>query len=402
MEPLTDPTAPCSISELKRILFVDDDPGILSALEAMLRKDRRRWEMVFALGGARAVDAIRTTPFDVVVSDMRMPEVDGVTVIHEAMDACPATVRIMLTGYASNESIMSLLPSLHQLISKPCDAKTLRGTIERSLDGFDAARDASVRALIGGVTHLPAPPDTFFELSRLLQSPTAGVNDVAKVVMRDPALSAKLLQLANSSYFGSGQGTKSIQQAIAMVGIAQLRCIALSTTVLSAPKGALPAAFSIGDLQRASLRTAALARAFAEPEFRDEAFASGLLHHLGPLVIALSRCSDYGQLHQRVHAGEDVLEAESSMFGASHVDVGAQLLAIWGLPTSIVDAVRFHHDPASAPESSRQLASIVHGAAALAGGAGSHMALNLPSLARAGCAHLVETWRATAGRADIG
>lgn len=386
------------MNELKRILFVDDSPSVLASLEAVLRSDRKRWAMTFALGGERAISELRKTPFDVVVSDMRMPDVDGAAVLNVARDECPATVRIMLTGYASNESIGSLMPSLHQLLGKPCDAKTLRSALERSLGGIDVQRDACIRKIVGSVAHLPSPPDLFFELSRLMQSPSAGIADIANVVVRDPALSAKVLQLANSSYFGTGQVTKSIHQAVAVLGIEQLRSLALTTSVLAAPKARPPVGFSVDALQRSSLRTATLARALAEPACRDEAFASGLLHHLGELVLALSGGADHGALRERVERGEGVLEVELDQFGATHADVGAHLLAIWGLPLTIVDAVHFHHDPGAAPDSARALASVVHVAAALADAPTTTTALDLPSLERAGCAHLVEGWQAIAAR----
>jgi DNA-binding NtrC family response regulator len=143
----------------KRILFVDDEPAILAGLQNLLYKDRKRWEMVFALGGQLALDEIRKAPFDIVVSDMRMPGIDGAMLLNVIKDECPATVRIMLSGHADREAIVRALPALHQLLSKPCDANTLRGAIERSLDGVNVDRDAKIRKIVGGVDKLPTPPD---------------------------------------------------------------------------------------------------------------------------------------------------------------------------------------------------------------------------------------------------
>lgn len=120
----------------KRILFVDDEPAILTSLKNLLRKDRNRWEMVFALGGQLGLDAVRERPFDVVVSDLRMPEVDGATLLSAIKDEFPTTVRIMLSGYADDESLARARPALHQLLLKPCDVATLRTAIECSIDAF--------------------------------------------------------------------------------------------------------------------------------------------------------------------------------------------------------------------------------------------------------------------------
>ncbi|HET7504052.1 MAG TPA: response regulator [Kofleriaceae bacterium] len=384
----------------KRILFVDDEPAILAGLQNLLYKDRRRWEMVFALGGQLALDEIRKAPFDIVVSDMRMPGIDGAMLLNLIKDEWPATVRIMLSGHADREAIVRALPALHQLLSKPCDANTLRGAIERSLDGANVDRDIKIRQIVGGLDKLPTPPDIYFDLTQLMQSPTTSVADVAKVVTRDPALSAKLLQLVNSAYFGTGQATTSIHQAVALLGTDRLRYIALTASVFSSRDAEITGGFSLQDLQQTSMRAAWLARSFAEPELRDEVFASTLLHDVGHVVLALGRPTEFATLDQRVARGDDLLAAETELFGVTHADVGARLLAIWGLPSAIVDVVQFHHDPGGAPEPSRRLASIVHVADSLVERAALHTPLHLRSLERAGCGALVRDWIAIAERME--
>jgi DNA-binding NtrC family response regulator len=118
----------------KRILFVDDEPALLAGLEKLLRRDRTRWEMVFVLGGHRALEEIRRCPFDAVVSDMRMPDIDGATLLTIVQQERPATARIMLTGYADDAELGRVRPVLHQLLNKPCRVAALREAIERSLD----------------------------------------------------------------------------------------------------------------------------------------------------------------------------------------------------------------------------------------------------------------------------
>jgi DNA-binding NtrC family response regulator len=125
--------APYDISR-KRILFVDDEPALLAGLENLLRRDRTRWEMVFVLGGHHALDEIRRYPFDAVVSDMRMPDSDGATLLTIVQAEQPATVRIMLTGYADDVELARVRPVLHQLLTKPCRVAALREAIERNLD----------------------------------------------------------------------------------------------------------------------------------------------------------------------------------------------------------------------------------------------------------------------------
>jgi HD-like signal output (HDOD) protein len=390
------------MDDKKRILFVDDEPAILAGLQNLLFKDRKRWDMVFTSSGQDALSEIRKQPFDIVVSDMRMPGVDGATLLNTVKDHWPETVRIMLSGQADRDAIVRALPALHQLLSKPCNVETLRTAIERSLGGADVDRDNRIRKIVGGVDKLPTPPDIYFHLTRLTQAPTTNVAEVTKVVTRDPGLSAKLLQLVNSAYFGAGHTTTSIQQAVMRLGTDRLRYLALTAAVFTPVKTHHACWFSLDDLQRGALRAAVAARDFAEPAGRDEAFASTLLHDVGHIVLALGSAPEFQQFHERAAKAESLCELELELFGATHAELGARLLAIWGLPNAIVDAVHYHHDPGSAPESCRRLASIVH----VADAAVAHLPianhLNMPSLARAGCAHLVQGWLALAGCASAG
>jgi len=382
---------------LKRILFVDDEPALLAGLQNALYKDRRRWDMVFAPGAEAALTECRKRPFDVVMSDMRMPNIDGAMLLGAIKDEFPGTVRIMLSGHCDREAIVRALPSIHQLLSKPCDVPTLREAIERGLEGADVARDSKLCAIICGIDNLPTPPDLYFVLTRLLQSPSSSVADVADVVTRDPALAAKVLQLVNCAYFGSGQKTASIQAAVSRLGTECLRYIALTASVFST-QATGTASKAVEAEQQHSMRTANLARALADPAIRDEAFASALLHDVGRIAFALARSAELAELDRRVKLGEDPTAVELELLGLTHSDVGARLLAIWGLPSSIVDAVQFHHAPGSAPAARHRLAGIVHVADAVADAGRAGPQLDTASLEQAGCAHLVVGWLAAAAR----
>ena len=113
----------------KRILFIDDDPSLLAGLKNVLHRDRKRWDMTFALGGEVALEHIGTTRFDIVVSDMRMPVIDGAAVLAVVKRRSPDTFRIMLSG----SDCESVALDVHELLVKPCSAMTLRATLERLL-----------------------------------------------------------------------------------------------------------------------------------------------------------------------------------------------------------------------------------------------------------------------------
>jgi HD-like signal output (HDOD) protein len=377
----------------RRVLFVDDEPAILGGLRNLLYKERKNWDMVFAEGSDEALSALRSQPFDVVVSDMRMPGMDGASLLNTIKAEFPATARIMLSGHAEREAIVRALPALHQLLSKPCDALTLRTAIERGFDQLVASRDARVREVIGRIDNLPTPPDVFFDLTRAMGSSTTSVADVASIVLRDPALSAKLLQLVNSAYFGSGQKTSSIEHAVSLLGTERLRYIGLTASVFSAVLSDPFPQLTVHDLQAKSSRSAMITRALlAGQPSRDAAFAAGLLHDVGHIVLITGMTEGYRPVVERwLAADEDITSIENELIGVTHAEVGACLLGLWGLPTSIVEIVRHHHDPGSAPEALRMATAAVHVADALCHG--DDRFLDLASLERAGAIAKLPQWR---------
>lgn len=386
--------------ERKRILFVDDEPAILAGLEKTLHRERRRWDLVFAVGGQRGLAEIRKAPFDVVVSDMRMPGLDGAMLLRLTQDACPTTVRILLSGYADRAALIRVLSSAHQFLVKPCDPAVLRRTLERSLHGVDVDQEGRLQRVIGQVNKLPSPSDIYFEISRLIRSPTCRLGDLHRVLSRDPALATKLLQLANTAHFCSGKPTTSIGRAVEILGLERLRYVALTTGVFAAVEGADHDEAVVSALQSLALDTARLAAALAPRAQQDEAFAAGLLHELGTLVLAVGFRHDLELARARIAQGEPAAAVELERFGVTQTAIAARLLSIWGIPDEIVDAVQFHRDPGAAPESARVLASIVHVAAAVAIARGTSPVLDTASLERAGVAALVPGWCAAAAVAS--
>jgi len=117
----------------KQIMFVDDDPHLLAALQNVFHRDRKRWDVVFALGSSAAFEHLARTRFDVVISDMRMPGCDGVELLERVRAASPHTARVMLSGSADEAEVSRATAAVDVLLGKPCDTRTLRETIERLL-----------------------------------------------------------------------------------------------------------------------------------------------------------------------------------------------------------------------------------------------------------------------------
>jgi HD-like signal output (HDOD) protein len=389
---------------LKRVLFVDDEESILAGLRNLLRKQRTRWDMVFALGGLEALAELRAGPVDVIVSDMRMPGMDGATLLERVKQDYPMTARIVLSGHAERDAVMRAIPVTHQFLSKPCDAETLRSVVERACGLQNFLQNEVVRQAIGRLDRVPSLPRTYASITAAMGDPNVALADVARIVERDAAMSAKVLQLVNSAFFGLAQRTSSVQQAVAYLGLELLRGLALATHVFGE---AIPSidGLSLERAEERSLLTAILARRFlAGKKEAEEAFTAAIVQDIGTLVLAVGLHDRFQEIvRTALTRGASIRSCEKEFLGTTHAEIGAYLLGSWGLPLAIVETVAHHHTPGLVREGSREVLAAVHVANVLAESAlGSHFpgdaeeAIDLEFLEQAGLADRLPKWKAIA------
>src|SRR5262249_36498471 len=149
----------------------------------------------------------------------------------------PRAARLILSGYADEEAARNAAGVAHQVLAKPCDPATLEGAIRRTLKVQSLVVGERFAEAIGGIAQLPPTPRPFSRLARTLCDPGAQTEDIAAMLEQDPALSAKVMQLANSGFFGARRAAANLEAAVASVGIATLRSLFLSTAVFGEPEG---------------------------------------------------------------------------------------------------------------------------------------------------------------------
>ncbi len=299
---------------------------------------------------------------------------------------------MVLSGHADQNTMARALVVAHQFLSKPCDIRTLEVMLERTCALGAILGDEKLRMLVGTLSTLPSPPEIYWELSRVLGDETSGASDVAKIIQQDPSLTLKVLQLMNSAYFGVGRAVTSIQEAVSYLGVAMIRAYALGAQVFSL-LGQSP---FVEEVQRGALVTAHLARSFLKDAKRaDEAFTAGLLHDLGKVVLAQTQPEQATVLYRdAASAGRPLCELEFETFGADHAAVGAYVVAMWGLPLGIVEAIAHHRAPNVVGEGQWEVLAAVHVADVLRevswGGQGE---VDLTFLGRIGMADQLPRWR---------
>jgi len=350
---------------MKRILFVDDEPLVLEGLKAALYARRKDWSMEFAEGGVNAAALLEQGHFDVLVTDLRMPGVDGTTLLARAKSDSPDTIRIVLSGYANEEQSQRLVSLAHRYLSKPCESRKLEECIDRCLMTQSLIQSEKLRSRLGSIGSLPPMPRTFGALQCALEDPRVDSSKVAAIIQKDPAVSAKVLQVCNSAFFRLPRQVSSIQQAVSYLGLSAVRSMVLSAELFRPDKALCPA-LDLGQLQRHALRVAGIARFLAaSTPWAEDAFLAGLLHDVGFLLLGRQFVDGMQRVLEAAAAGRPLEEAEQEYIGVDHGTAGAYLLGLWGLPFVVVESVAHHDAPGRIERRSFDVSSAISMAHAL-------------------------------------
>ena len=338
----------------KRILFVNDQSDFLEELRRTLIPMQTTWSMQFVNSGVVALEVLATKPFDVVVADMHLPGISGTELFKLVRDRYPRVVQILLSENKNEDIITKTMRPTYQLLTKPCALEQLTLAINRACAVRDLLANEQLKVLISQMSSLPTLPTLYTELVKELQSPNSSIKKIAEIVARDMGMTAKILQMANSAFFGLRRHISNPMDAVNLLGLDAVVAMTLTIQVFSRVKtGSIPG-FSPTTLWNHSLRIGLLAKRLAQCEQQtlevvNDAFTAGLLHDAGKMILASEQPQQYDQMLKLTRAeGLSTRAAERRIFGATHGEVGAYLLGLWGLPNAIIGAVAFHDDPSRA------------------------------------------------------
>ena len=380
---------------MKRILFVEDNEVLLELYGMLLDGESDQWQTTLAPDGQAAMALLRQSAFDVVVSDMQMPGMSGIELLSEVRKLHPQTSRIIISGVTDQAEAADSLNCTHLFIPKPFDIKTLRSTLARisSLDAY--LKDDKLRGLAGKMRSLPSFPLLYLEIIREIESPSSSIQGIAKIVAKDPGITAKILQVANSAAIGVAERVNDPVEAVQQLGMTTVRSLVLSAQVYATFAPGRLKHFSADALWSHLMKCGDLARTLmrrerAEFAESEDAFTAGMLHDMGKLMLADSLPDEFEKaLALAAQEKIPLPEAELEIFGATHAGLAAYLFGLWGLPAAIVEAVAFHHTPEKSELKKFSALTAVHVANALAeeSPAGS---LNLDYLHQIGIAHRLD------------
>jgi putative nucleotidyltransferase with HDIG domain len=394
---------------MTRILFVDDETSILDGLKRMLRPLRQEWEMSFAPGAEPALALLDATPFDVIVTDMRMPGMDGATLLEIVREKHPSVLRIILSGYTELQASLRAVPVAHQFLLKPCDPDMLRAGISRATSLGKVLDSRMLTSLVGALRDLPSLPRVFTELKLALANPKISIDQVAGIVEQDIAVSAKLLQLVNSAFFGVARDVTDVKTAVSCLGMTVLHDLVISLEVFRSftPNEFISEKY-LEEFHSHAQLTARIATGIAHTaKISSAVVLAALLHDVGKLVIAERTPAHFARaLAQSEQEGKPLFEIEESLIHLSHAEVGAYLLSLWGFPYSVVEAVAHHHHPRRVPQGGIDMVLVVYVSnilalerTAVAGGTNS-LQLDMELLEQNNATSFLPEWRKIAEAAD--
>jgi HD-like signal output (HDOD) protein len=385
---------------MKRILFVDDSALMRDLYVTMLSDESKRWEVVTAENGKEALALMAQRPFDIVASDMRMDGMSGIELLKAVERDYPQTSRIIISGLTDQADAADALGSTHQFLVKPVEYKTLISVIERitGLDSF--LKDEKLKTLAGRLRVLPSFPVLYLEIMKAIEEPNTPMAEIQFLITKDPGLTAKILQVANSAAMGAGERISDPSLAVQQLGLNMVRSLALSAHVFASFTAAQRINFPVNALWEHLMKCADTARAIMQAEGAgpvqvEAAHTASMLHDIGKLMLADSLPTEFQQVLSLAATREaPFYEIELEVFGATHAGLAAYLLGLWGLPAPIVEAVAFHHTPERSSLREFGPLTAVHAANALEHEVdGDHSLLNKDYLASLGVLDRLDAWR---------
>lgn len=213
--------------------------------------------------------------------------------------------------------------------------------------------------------NLPVIPTILIELLKQLENPKSSAKDLQKVIEKDQSLTAKVLKIANSAYYGYPRNISAISEAVVVLGFNTIHSLALAMlTRQLISTSAIGYGFKKGQLWKHSLATALLAKYISQRlklvEYTEKIFTGGLLHDIGKLLLDSYVRKIKNQILSDALLGDmELIEAEEKRLGLNHAVVGAELAKKWNFPDFLEEMIRYHHTPEEAPENSRNLVTII-------------------------------------------
>lgn len=346
----------------KAILFVDDERQILKSINRLFMDSE--YDVFLADNGEEALQILEREKIDMIISDMRMPNMDGYQLLKKVKEKHPLVLRLVLSGYAEEKVVFKALRNnlAKFYLLKPWNNRKFIQIIDQVFQIESMIKDETILAIINNLEDIPTIPTLYHKLCSLIEQ-DADIKAITKVIEEDPAVASKILHIANSAFYGVKTG--SINQAILYLGLTNIKSIVLTTSVFNSLKMDSPS-LDKDLLWKHSCICNKMVSLFYKnllgKNLLDTYMSAGLLHDIGRIALF----NNFGEKYRNVlkimndHGGISIIEAEREIMSISHQEIGAYLLNWWELPQPIVESALFHHNPLDEIIIYKELVCVVH------------------------------------------
>ena len=337
-------------AHLSSLVLIDDEEDVLKSLKSLFRGEK--YHMYFFSSGKKALEFLGQNNVDVIISDMRMPEISGTDLLERSAEINPNAVRIILSGYEEKHVVLNAVQRglAKHYILKPWDDDLLRNIVRDSMELQDQLRKKHLLEVMHSFRSLPSPPKLHAKLVKILESDTQSKKQISEEIEKSPALVAKLLRISNSVFYGARKQISSVYEALTFLGTESVLSIVLgleSFEILNNGTGR-QVYKKIEAIRETSIIRAHIAREisvrWSKLQERHEVYAAALLLDIG---LVLRFCSDpekfneFDNLYKEKNKPAYLIDKQ--LFSITHDEVGAALLTYWNFPSEIVFAVANHH-----------------------------------------------------------
>ena len=349
------------------ILFVDDETNLLNGLRRGLRLKRDVWNMSFASSGEAALEIITNERVDLIISDMRMPQMDGAELLERVREISPDTVRFILSGYAKQETVLKVVGPAHQYLAKPCDFDNLIERIEQVVELRNLLNDhLNIRKTLSGVKTIPSMAHIYHKFKQAINEEHVDKKNLIKTIELDIGLKSQFFKVCNSAFFNLPNGTPNLETSVQMLGVDVVRAMGELDGFFQPFEGDEKVAKILEQLCLNSLKISIIGRKIAEEVELDEGLHDHVgvacaLSHIGTFVIALKWPDHFMQVRELANLKEMPIDAyERELIGMDHAMIGGYLLGLWGYPKLVWEAVAFHHRPELCSSKEPAILAILH------------------------------------------
>jgi HD-like signal output (HDOD) protein len=320
--------------------------------------------------GSAALDEAKKQAFNVVVVNYELPDVSGVELLNRFRETHPKTLRFIAATEDLKSKVMGHVLRGNQVLSLPFDRATIKISIERS-QATDYGMNSGLRELLGSIRTFPTIPSLYLEVANALKDPNATTEKIGDIIAKDMAMTTKLVQVINSAYFGLPRTITDPTEAVGILGFETVKSLIITVKLLSHYDKVKPVYFSIDHIWRHSTNVARTARVMTLLETGDNersgvAYTAGLMHDLGKVILAANFDGQYHGAHNVARKQQIPLwDVEKDIFGATHGEIGAYLLGLWGMSEEVVKVTALHHHPLQSGDKTFTPLTAVHVANAL-------------------------------------